>query len=89
MQKRRIYDITNVLEGIGLIEKTVKNRIQWKYVYSLIAWMKPHSVLSICVLVCVLLNKNLLVTRGLDSARPGDVDESTGTLQVYSMGNFL
>lgn len=48
VQKRRIYDITNVLEGIGLIEKTVKNRIQWK---------------------------------GLDSARPGDVDESTGTLQ--------
>lgn len=31
MQKRRIYDITNVLEGIGLIEKKLKNRIQWKY----------------------------------------------------------
>ncbi|KAL3850265.1 hypothetical protein ACJIZ3_012147 [Penstemon smallii] len=30
VQKRRIYDITNVLEGIGLIEKTVKNRILWK-----------------------------------------------------------
>ncbi|GMH12180.1 hypothetical protein Nepgr_014021 [Nepenthes gracilis] len=30
VQKRRIYDITNVLEGIGLIEKKVKNRIQWK-----------------------------------------------------------
>ncbi|KFK26334.1 hypothetical protein AALP_AA8G234300 [Arabis alpina] len=30
VQKRRIYDITNVLEGIGLIEKTLKNRIQWK-----------------------------------------------------------
>lgn len=30
MQKRRIYDITNVLEGIGLIEKKLKNRIQWK-----------------------------------------------------------
>jgi len=29
VQKRRIYDITNVLEGIGLIEKTSKNRIQW------------------------------------------------------------
>ncbi|KNA03356.1 hypothetical protein SOVF_210010 [Spinacia oleracea] len=28
-QKRRIYDITNVLEGIGLIEK-LKNGIQWK-----------------------------------------------------------
>ncbi|KAH9407597.1 Transcription factor e2f4 [Tyrophagus putrescentiae] len=28
-QKRRIYDITNVLEGIGLIEKKSKNSIQW------------------------------------------------------------
>ncbi|KAH9627414.1 hypothetical protein KSS87_012064 [Heliosperma pusillum] len=30
VKKRRMYDITNVLEGIGLIEKPVKNRIQWK-----------------------------------------------------------
>ncbi|XP_061550219.1 transcription factor E2F5 [Phycodurus eques] len=29
-QKRRIYDITNVLEGIGLIEKKNKNIIQWR-----------------------------------------------------------
>merc|ERR1711935_196426 len=29
-QKRRIYDITNVLEGIGLIEKQNKNCIQWR-----------------------------------------------------------
>jgi hypothetical protein len=29
VQKRRIYDITNVLEGIGLIEKKSKNNIQW------------------------------------------------------------
>ncbi|CAF3363359.1 unnamed protein product [Rotaria sp. Silwood1] len=29
-QKRRIYDITNVLEGIGLIEKQSKNTIKWK-----------------------------------------------------------
>jgi len=30
VQKRRIYDITNVLEGIGLIEKWSKNKIRWK-----------------------------------------------------------
>ena len=30
VQKRRIYDITNVLEGIGLIEKTSKNIINWR-----------------------------------------------------------
>lgn len=30
VQKRRIYDITNVLEGIGLIEKKGKNNVQWR-----------------------------------------------------------
>ena len=30
VQKRRIYDITNVLEGIGLIEKSLKNKICWR-----------------------------------------------------------
>ncbi|XP_070819459.1 transcription factor E2F4-like [Chaetodon trifascialis] len=29
-QKRRIYDITNVLEGIGLIAKMSKNTVKWK-----------------------------------------------------------
>lgn len=28
VQKRRIYDITNVLEGVGLLHKTYKNNIQ-------------------------------------------------------------
>lgn len=30
VQKRRMYDITNVLEGIGLIEKSAKNLIKWR-----------------------------------------------------------
>jgi len=30
VQKRRIYDITNVLEGVDLIEKGLKNMILWK-----------------------------------------------------------
>lgn len=29
VQKRRIYDITNVLEGINLMKKTMKNQIKW------------------------------------------------------------
>ena len=32
VQKRRIYDITNVLEGIRLIVKKSKNHIQWRFV---------------------------------------------------------
>mmetsp|Transcript_5561 Transcript_5561/g.11596 ORF Transcript_5561/g.11596 Transcript_5561/m.11596 type:complete len:739 (-) Transcript_5561:107-2323(-) len=31
VQKRRIYDITNVLEGIQLIEKRSKNHIAWSH----------------------------------------------------------
>jgi hypothetical protein len=30
VQKRRLYDITNVLEGIDLVEKIGKNSIRWK-----------------------------------------------------------
>jgi len=36
VQKRRIYDITNVLEGIGLLDKKSKNNIQWRFTYFII-----------------------------------------------------
>ena len=29
LQKRRIYDITGVLEGVGLVEKAGKNQVKW------------------------------------------------------------
>ncbi|CAG5892169.1 unnamed protein product [Menidia menidia] len=29
VSKRRVYDVTNVLEGINLIQKKSKNQIQW------------------------------------------------------------
>jgi len=32
ISKRRVYDITNVLEGMGLLLKTGKNKVQWEYV---------------------------------------------------------
>lgn len=32
VQKRRLYDITNVLEGVRLIKKKSKNNIQWLWV---------------------------------------------------------
>lgn len=38
VQKRRIYDITNVLEGIQLISKKSKNHIQWLWVWYPVKW---------------------------------------------------
>jgi len=47
VQKRRIYDITNVLEGIGLIEKKSKNIIAWKWgAASNISHPDPQTVSS-------------------------------------------
>jgi hypothetical protein len=43
VQKRRIYDITNVLEGIGLIEKDSKNHVRHK---GLEAVQEPHALES-------------------------------------------
>lgn len=39
VQKRRLYDITNVLEGIHMIEKMGKNSIRFKYATCTILWM--------------------------------------------------
>lgn len=36
VQKRRLYDITNVLEGAGLLEKKSKNNVQWCHQNNLI-----------------------------------------------------
>ena len=46
VQKRRIYDITNVLEGVGLIEKNSKNNVRWRYfTYFSIFYSSPSSTL--------------------------------------------
>lgn len=44
VQKRRIYDITNVLEGIGILEKKSKNNIQWKCGNSLVSIEKSRQM---------------------------------------------
>lgn len=55
VQKRRIYDITNVLEGIGLIEKTIKNKIRWKSadINDLEIFNNPRKVNDVGSLGCV------------------------------------
>lgn len=44
VQKRRIYDITNVLEGIGILEKKSKNNIQWKCGNSLLISERSNDI---------------------------------------------
>lgn len=46
VQKRRIYDITNVLEGIGILEKKSKNNIQWKCGHSLVSLEQSREMMS-------------------------------------------
>jgi hypothetical protein len=41
--KRRIYDITNVLEGINMIEKSHKNKVKWKGSPSIIADLQAEG----------------------------------------------
>jgi hypothetical protein len=48
VKKRRIYDITNVMEGIGIIEKQSKNIIQWKCP-SLLTYSLSFLFLYICM----------------------------------------
>ncbi|XP_030373468.1 transcription factor E2f1 [Scaptodrosophila lebanonensis] len=44
VQKRRIYDITNVLEGIGILEKKSKNNIQWKGGQSMVSSERTRRI---------------------------------------------
>ncbi|XP_065553575.1 transcription factor E2F2 isoform X2 [Lathamus discolor] len=47
VQKRRIYDITNVLEGIQLIRKKSKNHIQWIPSLSTLAYVTYQDLRAI------------------------------------------
>ncbi|OZJ05074.1 hypothetical protein BZG36_02088 [Bifiguratus adelaidae] len=47
VQKRRIYDITNVLEGIGVIEKNSKNHVRWRGVDISQSRSTPNSSSSV------------------------------------------
>jgi len=44
VQKRRIYDITNVLEGINILEKKSKNNIQWRCGQSMVSQERSRHI---------------------------------------------
>ncbi|XP_039490221.1 transcription factor E2f1 [Drosophila santomea] len=44
VQKRRIYDITNVLEGINILEKKSKNNIQWRCGQSMVSQERSRRI---------------------------------------------
>ncbi|XP_017081933.2 transcription factor E2f1 isoform X2 [Drosophila eugracilis] len=46
VQKRRIYDITNVLEGINILEKKSKNNIQWRCGQSMVSQERSRRIES-------------------------------------------
>lgn len=88
MKKRRLYDVTSVLEGIGLIEKKSLNMIQWEYgnayTINFLHWslsFKFHFVQDYSIKKSY--DSILLLHRGLDVSRPGEVDESVTSLQVW------
>ena len=73
VQKRRIYDITNVLEGIGLIEKKSKNKIKWKY-----AAAERESLACVCVRACGRAGRaGVLLSTGSISRCPALAGERT------------
>lgn len=47
VQKRRIYDITNVLEGIGMIEKISKNNVRWRYLCNIVLLICSSDVAEV------------------------------------------
>ncbi|KAL0844362.1 hypothetical protein Bca101_017608 [Brassica carinata] len=82
VQKRRIYDITNVLEGIDLIEKPFKNRILWNLnLKSFFVGILPRVGQIHLKLTCGSIN----LTRGVDASRPGDVDADVSVLQNQTL----
>lgn len=52
VQKRRIYDITNVLEGVGLIKKKSKNNIEWRSVICCHVPFTPASFVLLSINRC-------------------------------------
>lgn len=80
VQKRRIYDITNVLEGIGILEKKSKNNIQWKCGNSLCNIEKNNRIQSDRYL---LQQKENVLDRMIVEMRKTTVEDMQATSHAY------
>uniref|UniRef100_A0A8C6W5Y2 E2F transcription factor 1 n=1 Tax=Nannospalax galili TaxID=1026970 RepID=A0A8C6W5Y2_NANGA len=75
VQKRRIYDITNVLEGIQLIAKKSKNHIQWLGSHTMVGISKRLEG----------LNKDLQQLQESEQQLDHLMDICTTQLQLWSL----
>lgn len=83
-QKRRIYDITNVLEGIGLIEKNSKNLIKWKYVFCAGFFFSQYlSIMFIYLFVgCLFLHLFISFRGGGPRSNTSEISQSLDALRA-------
>lgn len=73
-----------MLEGIGLIEKKLKNRIQWKYEFkACLSLAFTWKIRNINHYSMHNTPQIVWLIRGLDVSRPGEIDESVSSLQVH------
>ncbi|KAL6082265.1 hypothetical protein STEG23_013102 [Scotinomys teguina] len=82
VQKRRIYDITNVLEGIHLIKKKSKNNVQWIWKISLTLLTLAYVTYQDIRKISGLKDQTVIVVKAPPETRL-EVPDSIESLQIH------